>query len=74
MTLGQRVAVMRDGLLQQVDTPQTLFRRPANLFVAAFIGSPSMNLVEAEVAGGRDPFAGYDDPASRRRTPSGKGA
>ena len=50
MTLGQRVAVLRDGVLQQVDTPQILFRRPANLFVAAFIGSPSMNLVEADVA------------------------
>ena len=47
MTLGQRVAVMRDGILQQVDTPQTLFHQPANLFVAAFIGSPAMNLVEA---------------------------
>ena len=47
MTLGQRVAVLRDGVLQQVDTPQRLFREPANLFVASFIGSPSMNLVEA---------------------------
>ena len=47
MTLGQRVAVLRDGNLQQVDTPHNLFHRPANLFVAAFIGSPSMNLVDA---------------------------
>ncbi|MCW2975644.1 MAG: transporter related protein [Actinomycetia bacterium] len=47
MTLGQRVAVMRDGLLQQVDSPQRLYDDPANVFVAAFIGSPSMNLVEA---------------------------
>src|SRR5213595_1533690 len=47
MTLGERVAVLRDGVLQQVDTPQHLFHNPANLFVAAFIGSPSMNLVEA---------------------------
>ena len=46
MTLGDRVAVLRDGLLQQVDTPQRLFARPANLFVAAFVGSPPMNLVE----------------------------
>ena len=52
MTLGQRVAVMRDGLLQQVDTPQDLFHHPSNLFVAAFIGSPAMNLVDAEVADG----------------------
>ncbi len=58
MTLGQRVAVLRDGVLQQVDTPQRLFHRPANLFVAAFIGSPSMNLVEAEVSGGAISFAG----------------
>ena len=49
MTLGDRVAVMRDGVLQQVDTPQNLYRHPANLFVAAFIGSPPMNLVEATV-------------------------
>ena len=47
MTLGQRVAVMRDGVIQQVDGPQTLYHKPTNLFVAAFIGSPSMNLVEA---------------------------
>ena len=59
MTLGQRVAVLRDGVLQQVDTPQNLFHQPANLFVAAFIGSPSMNLVDAEVANGRVSFAGF---------------
>jgi multiple sugar transport system ATP-binding protein len=57
MTLGQRVAVLRDGVLQQVDTPQKLFRHPANLFVAAFIGSPSMNLIDAEVGEGRVSFA-----------------
>jgi multiple sugar transport system ATP-binding protein len=60
MTLGQRVAVLRDGLLQQVDTPQNLFRKPANLFVAAFIGSPSMNLVDARVENGHVSFAGFD--------------
>src|ERR671924_556592 len=49
MTLGDRVAVMRDGLLQQVDVPQKLYDEPANLFVAEFIGSPAMNLVDAEV-------------------------
>src|SRR6188508_2680949 len=47
MTLGQRVAVLRDGVIQQVDSPQALYARPRNLFVAAFIGSPSMNLVDA---------------------------
>jgi multiple sugar transport system ATP-binding protein len=59
MTLGQRVAVMRDGRIQQVDTPQELYARPANLFVAAFIGSPAMNLVEAELAHGQVRFGGY---------------
>jgi multiple sugar transport system ATP-binding protein len=62
MTLGQRVAVMRDGRIQQVDTPQNLYRRPANLFVAAFIGSPPMNLVEADVGDGHVAFAGIRLP------------
>jgi multiple sugar transport system ATP-binding protein len=62
MTLGQRVAVLRDGVLQQVDTPQELYRHPINLFVAAFIGSPPMNLVEAEVHGDRVRFGGWDLP------------
>ena len=50
MTMGDRVAVMRNGLLQQVDTPQVLYEQPRNLFVAEFIGSPAMNLVLAELA------------------------
>jgi multiple sugar transport system ATP-binding protein len=50
MTLGDRVVVLRDGLLQQVASPQELYDRPANLFVAEFIGSPSMNLVGADLA------------------------
>ena len=50
MTLGHRVAVMRDGLLQQVASPQELYDRPANLFVGEFIGSPAMNLVGADIA------------------------
>jgi len=62
MTLGQRVAVMRDGRIQQVDTPQALYSRPANLFVAAFIGSPAMNLVEATLDGGSLSFAGFTVP------------
>jgi multiple sugar transport system ATP-binding protein len=49
MTLGTRVAVLKDGQLQQVDTPQSLFDHPANLFVATFIGSPSMNLVQGKL-------------------------
>ena len=71
MTLGSRVAVMRDGTVQQVDTPQTLYREPVNLFVAAFIGSPSMNLVEAQVENDAVEFAGFRiplnaGPAARR--------
>jgi ABC-type sugar transport system ATPase subunit len=49
MTMGDRVAVMRDGRLQQVDRPQVLYERPANLFVAGFIGSPAMNLLRAQL-------------------------
>jgi multiple sugar transport system ATP-binding protein len=47
MTMGDRVAVIKDGYLQQVDTPQNLYDHPSNVFVAAFIGSPSMNLYDA---------------------------
>ena len=56
MTLGQRVAVMRDGHVLQVDTPQTLYSRPADLFVAGFIGTPAMNLVEARLDAGEVVF------------------
>jgi multiple sugar transport system ATP-binding protein len=52
MTMGDRVAVMRAGELQQVATPQELYRKPANLFVAGFIGSPAMNLVEGSLQNG----------------------
>jgi len=64
MTLGERVAVMRDGRILQVDTPQVLYAAPVNLFVAAFIGSPAMNLVEADVADGSVSFAGFRLPTS----------
>ena len=68
MTLGQRVAVMHDGRVLQVDTPQALYRKPADLFVAGFIGTPAMNLVEARLDGD-DVVFGRDrvplDPARR---------
>jgi multiple sugar transport system ATP-binding protein len=51
MTMGHRVAVLRDGRLQQCDTPRTLYDRPSNLFVAGFIGSPAMNLCPVELSG-----------------------
>ena len=62
MTLGQRVAVLRDGVIQQCDTPQNLFHHPANLFVAAFMGSPSMNLVEGNLDDDHVAFAGLNLP------------
>jgi multiple sugar transport system ATP-binding protein len=52
MTMGDRVAVMKDGVLQQVDTPLALYERPANVFVAGFIGSPAMNLLRAKPSEG----------------------
>jgi multiple sugar transport system ATP-binding protein len=52
MTMGDRVAVLKDGLLQQVDTPRNLYERPANVFVAGFIGSPAMNLIQLPIVNG----------------------
>jgi multiple sugar transport system ATP-binding protein len=52
MTMGDRVAVLKDGVLQQVDTPIALYERPANVFVAGFIGSPAMNLVQLPIVAG----------------------
>src|SRR5437762_725566 len=54
MTMGNRVAVMRNGRLQQVDVPQVLYDRPANAFVAGFIGSPAMNLLRSRLTGSDD--------------------
>ena len=70
MTLGTRVAVMRDGTVQQVDTPQELYREPRNLFVAAFIGSPSMNLVDATLTDDAVLFAGFRVPLADGRRPT----
>jgi multiple sugar transport system ATP-binding protein len=53
LTMGDRVAVLKDGVLQQVDAPKTLYHRPANVFVAGFIGSPAMNLFEGRLEDGR---------------------
>ena len=63
MTLGSRVAVLRHGVLQQVAAPQELYQRPANLFVAGFIGSPAMNLIEATLErGAGNPGTGDPGP------------
>jgi multiple sugar transport system ATP-binding protein len=66
MTLGDRVAIMRDGLLQQVAKPQELYDRPRNLFVAEFIGSPAMNLIGADLARSNGTFvASFGDSSLR---------
>jgi multiple sugar transport system ATP-binding protein len=69
MTLGHRVAVMRDGRIVQVDVPQRLYQSPNDLFVAAFIGSPSMNLVEATVDGDSIAFGQFRVPLDEQRRP-----
>jgi len=51
MTMADRIVVIKDGVLQQVDTPQNLYDHPANIFVAGFIGSPSMNFFSATLTG-----------------------
>jgi multiple sugar transport system ATP-binding protein len=68
MTMGQRVAVLKDGVLQQCDAPGQLYHQPANLFVAGFIGSPAMNLVPAPLVDGSPMIGGvsvHADDASR---------
>src|SRR5919201_2232811 len=80
MTMGDRVAVMNAGHLQQVDTPQTLYDNPVNEFVAGFIGSPAINLVEAELenrnGGLAVSFGGHtltvDDQLARNRSGLGQ--
>src|SRR5262249_27836681 len=69
MTLGQRVAVMREGRIIQVDVPQRLYHEPSDLFIAAFIGSPAMNLVEARVDEGTVSFGQFHLPTARESRP-----
>ncbi|OYO24458.1 sn-glycerol-3-phosphate ABC transporter ATP-binding protein [Enemella dayhoffiae] len=65
MTMGDRVAVMKDGILQQVDSPLALYDTPRNLFVAGFIGSPAMNLIEGTVSDGGVRVGDFTVPVSR---------
>jgi multiple sugar transport system ATP-binding protein len=67
MTLGDRVAVINNGVVQQLDRPQALYNEPANVFVAAFMGSPSMNLIEASITGATLCFADACLPLPARR-------
>jgi multiple sugar transport system ATP-binding protein len=69
MTLGQRVAVMRDGRVLQVDAPQRLYEEPRDVFVAGFIGSPAMNLFEAELRDGEARFGSFAISLDSRRRP-----
>ena len=65
MTMGHRVAVMRDGILMQVDSPLTLYDKPDNLFVAGFIGSPAMNLLPGKIVEGGVQIGDYVVPVAR---------
>jgi multiple sugar transport system ATP-binding protein len=65
MTMGDRVAVLKDGRLQQVDSPLGLYDRPRNVFVAGFMGSPAMNLIEAEITDGGAKIGDYVVPIER---------
>ncbi|WP_048645872.1 ABC transporter ATP-binding protein [Nitratireductor soli] len=74
MTMAQRVVIMRDGEIQQIAPPDTLFQKPDNLFVAGFIGSPGMNFMTSEVVGGNTPHTrifGQDVPLHGVRPPPG---
>ena len=62
MTLADRIAIMKDGVIQQFDTPHAIYNRPVNLFVAGFIGSPSMNFIEGTVSGGKFATDGLSVP------------
>ncbi|GAA4911959.1 multiple sugar transport system ATP-binding protein [Stackebrandtia albiflava] len=67
MTMGHRVAVMKDGLLQQVDTPRTLYDKPSNVFVAGFMGSPAMNIKTVPLGEDGAKFGDVIVPLSRER-------
>jgi multiple sugar transport system ATP-binding protein len=73
MTMGDRVAVLKDGVLQQVDTPRNLYDRPINSFVAAFIGSPAMNLREVKLVDEGAVLAGVTMPLPRAVLDAAKG-
>ena len=76
MTMGDRIVVMKDGVIQQVDTPQNLYDYPCNLFVAGFIGSPQMNFMDATVKKNGDAYAvdvsGTVLPLPKEKTADGK--
>ena len=76
MTMGDRIVVMKDGIIQQVDTPQNLYDMPCNMFVAGFIGSPQMNFLDGTVTKNGDQYAidlgGDTIPLPKEKTADGK--
>jgi multiple sugar transport system ATP-binding protein len=74
MTMGDRVAVLKDGLLQQVDTPRNLYEKPKNVFVAGFIGSPAMNLLQLQIVDGGVRFGNQVLPVAKEILAKTKGA
>ena len=73
MTMGDRVAVLKDGILQQCDTPRRMYDHPANVFVAGFIGSPAMNLLDAPIVDGGVDVAGHTVPVAREELSKASG-
>ncbi len=71
MTMGDRIVVMKDGVVQQVDAPLGLYNHPANMFVAGFIGTPSMNFLEAKIVNGSDGYA-IDGACFKVKAPADK--
>jgi multiple sugar transport system ATP-binding protein len=72
MTMGHRVAVLLDGVLQQVDTPRALYDEPANVFVAGFIGSPAMNIKTVKLTDEGANFGGFALPLTREQVAAGR--
>ena len=73
MTMGTRIVVMKDGIIQQVDTPQNIYQKPANMFVASFIGSPQMNFLEGKVEEENGTYKAYFKKGGEVRFPKEKG-
>jgi len=74
MTMGDRVAVLKDGLLQQVASPRDLYDKPANVFVAGFIGSPAMNLMQLPIVDGGVQFGDVVLPVAKEVTDKASGS
>ena len=73
LTMGDRIAVLKDGVLQQVGSPRDLYEKPSNVFVAGFIGSPAMNLFQADVVDGGVKFGTATTPIERDVLAGAKG-